>query len=114
MRILVVGVGQTGARVLRQLQKNPDLIVVTLDARQEPFALREGLIDRVDIQEALTPLTLEYVLAEARPDLILLTTSTEDMGLGQAPGLDFLAQSLKEELAALSEVPVIEVARLGH
>ena len=113
MRILVVGAGRIGARVLRQLQKNPALTVLTLDPRPEPYALQEGIIDRVDIDEALTPLTLEYVLAQAEPDLVLLTTTTEDMGLGRAPGLDLLADALKEEVARLAEVPVIEVSRTG-
>jgi hypothetical protein len=73
--------------------------------------VQQGLIERVDIQEAFTPLTLEYVLEQARPDLILLTTTTEDMGLGVAPGLDILADALREEMAAICDLPVIEVAR---
>lgn len=113
MRVLVVGAGRVGARVLRQLQKNPELVVLVLDPRENPYALQEGIISKVDIREALTPLTLEHVVEQARPELILLTTTTEDLGLGKAPGLDILADSLKEEVAALSEVPVIEVARRG-
>lgn len=111
--ILVVGAGRTGARVLKQLQKNEELRVVTLDPQPEPFAVREGIIDSVDFVEALTPLSLDYVLAKAVPDLILLTTTTEDLGLGTAPGMDVLADALRQELAAVSKVPVIEVARSG-
>jgi hypothetical protein len=33
------------------------------------------------------------------------------MGMGTAPGLDILAEALREEIAALSEIPVIELAR---
>ncbi|MGW8319553.1 MAG: hypothetical protein ACWGPS_09930 [Candidatus Promineifilaceae bacterium] len=113
MRILVAGAGRAGARVLRQLKKNPALTVLTLDGRPQPFAVREGIIAQIDIPETLTPLTLPYVLEQAQPDLILLTTSTEDLGLGQAPGMDVLADSLREELSAISEVPLIEVARTG-
>lgn len=111
MRILVVGAGRAGTQVLRQLQKNPSLTVITNDARQEPFAVQEGVISEVDIQETLTPLTLEYVLAQARPDLILLTSASEDFGLGTAPGVDVMVDSLKRELASMSSVPLIEVAR---
>jgi hypothetical protein len=39
---------------------------------------------------------------------------TEDMGLGAPPGMDILAEALREELAALSRVPIIEVARGGR
>ena len=113
MRILVVGAGRMGARVLQQLQKNPRLSIVTVDPRPEPLAVEKGIIAAVDIVEALTPLTLEYVLEQAQPDLILLTTTTEDLGLGKAPGLDILADALKEELAQLAQVPVVEVARKG-
>ena len=111
MRILVVGAGRVGAQVIRQLQKSPSLTLITCSPHQEPFAVQEGVISQVDIQETLTPLTLEYVLAKAKPDLILLTSAFEDYGLGTAPGVDVMVGSLKKELASISEVPLIEVAR---
>ncbi|HUF37478.1 MAG TPA: hypothetical protein VMN57_03055 [Anaerolineales bacterium] len=111
MRILIVGAGRGGARVIRQLQKNPNLTLLIVDPGDEPFAVREGIIERVDIKESVTPLNLEYVLEQARPDLMILTLTAEDMGLGTAPGLDILAEALRGEIAALSEVPVIEIAR---
>ena len=113
MRILVVGAGRIGVRVLQQLRKNPDITIITLDPREKPFAITEGILSSVDIDEPLTPLSLDYVLEETRPDLILLTTTTEDMGLGKAPGLDILAGALRDELAAIAKVPVVEVARTG-
>lgn len=111
MRILVVGAGRVGMRVLRQLKKNPDLTVLTMDPNERPLAVEEGLIPAVDLTETLTPLTMEYVLRKTSPDLILLTTASEDLGLGTAPGIDILADSLKRELAGMSPVPLIEVAR---
>jgi len=114
MRILVIGAGRTGAKVLKQLQKNPAFEILTADPRQVHHAVEEGIIEQVDINEVLTPLTLETVLEQARPDLVLLAMSTEDMGLGKAPGMEILADALKEELSALSRVPVIEVARERH
>jgi len=113
MRVLVVGAGRVGARVLAQLQKNATLEIITLDPRPRPYALEQGLIDRVDVAESLTPLTLEYVLAQTEPDLVLLAADSADMSLGKAPGMDILAESLREELAALSAVPLVEVARTG-
>ncbi|MBS1253654.1 MAG: hypothetical protein MAG451_02707 [Anaerolineales bacterium] len=111
MRILVIGAGVAGAQVLRQLQKNPNLTVLTVDPGEEPYAVQQGIIDAVDIHEAVTPLTLEHVLEQAQPDLVLLTMATEDMGLGQAPGIDLLIGALREEIAAIAGAPVIEVAR---
>jgi saccharopine dehydrogenase-like NADP-dependent oxidoreductase len=111
MRVLVIGAGRTGARVIRQLQKNPQIEIITADPRPQLYAVEEGLIEAVDIAETLTPLTLEHVLEKSRPDLVLLAMPTEDMGLGKAAGMDILAEALREEIAALAEVPVIEVVR---
>lgn len=111
MRILVVGAGHTGARVIRQLKKNPQVEFITVDPRPDSIAVEQGLIEAVDIQEGFTPLTLNYVLEQAKPDLILLAMATEDLGLGEAPGMEILADALREELAAASDIPLIEVAR---
>lgn len=111
MRVLVVGAGRTGSQVIRQLQKNPDLEIITVDGRDRPYAIEQGHIEAVDYKESLTPLTLEYVVEQARPDLILLTTTTEDLGLGQAPAMDLLADALSQELAAIADTPVVLVKR---
>jgi ketopantoate reductase len=111
MRVLVVGAGRTGARVIRQLRKNPDIEIVTADPHADSFAVTEGIIEAVDIREAFTPLTVDYVLEKAKPDLILLAMATEDLGLGTAPGIDILAGALRKEMASASDVPLIEVAR---
>ena len=111
MRILVVGAGRVGAYVLRQLQKNPSLTLITCDPHEEPFAVQKGIISKVDIQEALTPLNLTYVIEQANPDLILLTRTSADFGLGKVPGMDMMVESLKMELSSISKVPLIEVAR---
>ena len=110
MRVLVIGAGPTGAAVIQQLRKNPAIEVITADPRPELFAVAEGIIDQVDIAESFTPLTMAATLAQAQPDLVLITTQPEDMGLGKTPGVDMLAEALHEEIAALSPVPVIEVA----
>lgn len=111
MTILVVGAGKNGARVLRQLRRNPKLRILTLDPRENPYAIAAGLIDKVDFTEALTPLTLDVILKQARPDLVLLTSTSEDMGLGESAGIGMLADALRDELAMMADVPVIEVAR---
>ena len=93
------------------MKKNETLTVVTLDPIQDPFAVQQGVIEQVDIQESLTPLTFDFVMDRAKPDLILLTTTTEDLGLGKAPGIEILAESLRAELMDISDTPVIQVAR---
>lgn len=111
MRILVVGAGRIGAKVLEQLKKNPAVTVLTLDPRDNPYALEQGIIDAVDFRESLTPLNLKYVVEKAQPDLILLARATEDLGLGNALGMDVLAESLSHELTEICELPIIKVAR---
>ena len=110
MTILVVGAGKTGTEVLRQLFKNPNIRIITLDPRDRPFAVTQGILENVDIKESLTPLTIDSVIKEARPDLVLLTGTPEDMGLGEAAGIDVLSAALRDELATIADVPVIEVA----
>ncbi len=114
MRVLVVGAGRTGANVIRQLQKNPSVEIIVVDPRPDAYAVRHGVIPAVDILEAFTPLTLDYVLNQAKAELVLLATTSEDLGLGNAPGIDVLADALREELSANSEIPVITVARSGR
>ncbi len=111
MRVLVIGAGRTGARVIRQLRKNPAITIITADPRPHLFAVEEGIIEKVDICEALTPLTLDHVIQEARPDLILIAMPPEDMGLGTASGIDMLAHAMQDEIAAIADVPVIAVKR---
>ena len=111
MRVLVVGTGRVGGRVIRQLRKNPNIEIITVDPRADSYAVEENIIEAVDILEAFTPLTMDYVFAKAQPDLVLLATATEDMGLGLAPGIDILAAALRKEVASASEIPLIQVDR---
>ncbi len=112
MKVLICGAGENGAIVIQQLSKNKDIEIVTLDPRENPFALAEGIIEKVDVEENLTPLTLDFVIDKVRPDLILLTTELEDLGLGNVAGMDILSSSLRDELTSISPVPLIQVARL--
>ncbi len=82
-----------------------------MDAQEKPYAVEKGIINQIDIAEALTPLNLDHIIAQTQPDLILLTQATEDLGLGDAPGMGLMADALRDELVSISEVPMIEVAR---
>jgi hypothetical protein len=55
MKVLVVGARRTAARVIRQFRKNPDIEIVTVDARADSFAVESGVIEAVDILEGFTP-----------------------------------------------------------
>lgn len=111
MRVLVVGAGRVGSKVLLQLRKNPAITVFTVDPREEPQAVQEGIIDVVDYRRELTPRELEDVISLVAPDLVLITTSGEDIGRTGIPGLDMLVEALRGELEATAEVPIIAVSR---
>jgi nucleoside-diphosphate-sugar epimerase len=114
MRVLVAGAGRIGTKILSQLKKNPDIEILTVDPRKYPFAVKEGVISKVDFHQALTSIALEHVIEKVNPDLVLVTTTTEDIGLGNAPGIDIFVESLREELASISRVPIIAVARINR
>ena len=48
MRVLVVGAGRVGARVILQLKKNSSLTVLTVDPRKRPYAVEQDVIESVD------------------------------------------------------------------
>ncbi|KON29376.1 hypothetical protein AC482_06620 [miscellaneous Crenarchaeota group-15 archaeon DG-45] len=111
MRVLVVGAGRVGSKVLLQLKKNPSIAVFTVDPREEPQAVSEGIIDIVDYRRELTPRDLEEVVRLVVPDLVLVTTSADDISRTGVPGLDMLVEALRGELEATADVPIIAVAR---
>jgi nucleoside-diphosphate-sugar epimerase len=114
MRVLVVGAGMVGARVLRQLKKNPRIEVVTIDPRDRPYAVEQGIIDDVDYHAELNTVELKETLSKVTPDLVLVTTSKEDMARTGVSGLEVLVTALRNELEATAEVPIIAVARIGE
>lgn len=112
MKILLYGAGRIGTRVLVQLQKSPALEVVVVDPRGDDCeAVERGVIKKVQREETLTPLNFDGIVAELQPDLILLATASEELGLGNSPGVDTFADAMRDEFEAASKVPVLEIAR---
>jgi nucleoside-diphosphate-sugar epimerase len=114
MRVLVVGAGMVGARVLKQLKKNPKIKVVTIDPRDTPYAVEQGIIEGVDYHVDLNTVEVMETVNNVRPDLVLVTTSKEDIARSGVSGLEVLVTGLRNELEATSEVPIIAVARIGE
>ena len=114
MRVLVVGAGMVGARVLKQLRKNSKIEVVTIDPRDAPYAVEQGIIGGVDYRLDLNTAEVMDTINQVRPDLVLVTTSKEDIARTGVSGLEVLVTGLRNELEATAEVPIIAVARIGE
>jgi hypothetical protein len=108
---LVIGAGKVGAKVLLQLKKNSKLELTTVDSRKKPFAVEEGIIDSVDYIAELTPIELKPLIERNAPDIVLVTTSREDISRSNVPGLEILVDSLRQELEITADVPIIAVHR---
>jgi FlaA1/EpsC-like NDP-sugar epimerase len=107
MRVWLIGAGSIGAATLRQLQKNPDMTVIVSDPSDNPLALQEGLIDKVDHMEVVNPVNINQLARRIRPDLILISPPEGGVGLGALEGGQALAQALNYEISTHSEYPVI-------
>jgi predicted dinucleotide-binding enzyme len=107
MRIWLIGAGQIGTAILRQLHKNPDITVVVSDPSPSPQAVQEGVIEKVDLVETVTPVSVNRLARRIRPDLILLSPPADDKNLSALEGGQAMAQALHYEISVTSEYPVI-------
>jgi Trk K+ transport system NAD-binding subunit len=111
MRVLVVGAGRVASKVLLQLKKNSSITVVTVDPRARPPAVEEGIIMDVDYRSELKLGELSDLIRNENPDIVLVTTSAEDISRTGVSGLDILVEALRSELEASANVPIIAVSR---
>lgn len=105
MRIWLIGAGQAGSAALRQLRKNDDIEVVVTAESEQPQAVRDGLLERVDYVETVTSLNINTIARRIRPDLILVDPAMTALK-GVSGGAVF-NQSMLEEMAASSDYPCI-------
>lgn len=68
----------------------------------------------MDYQVDLNTVEIKETLSKVRPDLVLVTTSKEDIARAGVSGLDVLVTRQSNELEATAEVPIIAVARIGE
>jgi predicted dinucleotide-utilizing enzyme len=111
MRVLVVGAGRVGAKVVLQLRKNPSIEIITVDPRERPPAVEQGVLESVEYRSELSLAGIKDILSRERVDLVLVTTSAEDIARTGVPGLILLVEALQEELEASINVPIIAVSR---
>ncbi len=107
MRIWLIGADQAGLEVLRQLKKNSNITVIVSDASEQPKAVTEKVIAKVDYVEAVTPFTINALARRVRPDLILIDPGAEQRSYGRMAGGMAFSDALTNEVVAASEYPCL-------
>jgi hypothetical protein len=107
MRVWLIGADKVGMEVLEQLAKNSDVEVVVSAQTDQPRAVREGLIAKVDFVERVTPANVNQLARRMRPDLILIDSAAGDPTLGRVTGGAALVDALNYEIAAASDYPCL-------
>src|SRR5687767_10020683 len=105
MRIWLIGAGKAGGAVLRQLRKNEDLEVIVTASTDQPDAVKDGILGKVDYVETVTSLNINALARRIRPDLILVDPTIS--ALSRVAGGAVFNQSMMEEMAASSDYPCI-------
>ncbi|MFQ5910224.1 MAG: hypothetical protein ACE5IJ_05820 [Thermoplasmata archaeon] len=111
MRVLVVGAGELGGRVVKQLRKNSGIVVLVADYRDRPSAVERGIIDKVDILEHITPMNIVEVVKGCEPDIIFLARKAKDWGHGDTVMAAQFIAGLEKQLSEF-HVPVIPVSSI--
>ena len=108
MRVLVIGAERLGIKVMKQLKKVEGLEMVVAERRDQPLAVEEGVIEKVDIVAHVTAMNFEDVLAKTSPDLVVLARTVEDWDKADTPmGSEYVA-GMERELTKF-DVPVLPV-----
>ena len=107
MRIWMIGADKLAIEALYQLRKRRNADVTISATSETPLALREGLIDKVDYIETVTPLNINQLARRIRPDLILIDPTSGERSYGHVVGGMALSDALTYEIATSSDYPCL-------
>ena len=111
MRALVVGGGELGVRVIKQLRKNSKIEIIVADYREDCIAVQTGVIEKVDVFEHLTPLNIGACCDDTEPDIVFLCREAKDWGHHDTVMATQFVAGMEKELASY-HIPVIPVSSL--
>ena len=111
VKALVVGAGDLGIRVIKQLRKNPGISFVVADYRDNPSAVQKGVIDKVDILEHITPMNIIDIVEACECDIIFLARKAKDWGHGNTIMATQFIAGLERQLSKF-HIPVIPVSSI--
>jgi hypothetical protein len=106
MRIWLIGADQIGTDALRQLRKNANIEVVVSDPTEQPKAVMDKVIAKVDYVETVSPININTLARRVRPDLILIDPGADKRNLRLSGGMAF-SDAINTEIAAASEYPCL-------
>lgn len=106
MRIWLIGAGQAGTEALRQLQKNDEIDVIVTSDSDQPQAVKEEVIAKVDYVETVTAVNMNALARRIRPDLILVDPAVLNV-LSRVSGGAAFNQAMLEEMVVSSDFPCI-------
>ena len=108
MRVLVIGAGKLGMNVIAQLRKNPEIEVYVADGRDEPEAVKRGVVEKLDVNIQVTALNFQEIVRDINPDLVLLSRTVEDWGQeDNLMGMEYV-RSMEREICTFN-VPVLPI-----
>lgn len=107
MRVWLIGADRHAIEALQQLKKNRNISVTISATSVTPRAVKDGIIDKVDFVETVTPLNINQLARRVRPDLILIDPTSGERSYGHVVGGMALSDALTYEIAASSEYPCL-------
>jgi hypothetical protein len=106
MRIWLIGAAQAGTDALRQLKKNAEVEVIVSDPTEQPKAVQDRVIFKVDYVETVSPININQLARRIRPDLILIDPGADKRNLRLSGGMAF-SDAINTEIAAASDYPCL-------
>ncbi|HUU07426.1 MAG TPA: hypothetical protein VMW88_03350 [Thermoplasmata archaeon] len=85
VRVLVVGAEKLGVQVIKQLKKRDDVEILVADVHENPAAVTQGVIEKVDILAHVTAMNFEEIVGRVKPDFVVLARTISDWQKSDVP-----------------------------
>ena len=107
MRIWLIGADDRAIRAIRQLRKNREVTLFVSSPVEEPKAVREGYLERVDFVERVNHVNVNELARRIHPDLILVDPSAAARDYARVAGGTALSDELIRAIANAAECPCL-------
>jgi hypothetical protein len=107
MRIWLIGAEQAGCNAIVQLRKNANIELIVSAAVENPKAVKDGLLRKVDHVEYVTAMNINTLARRIRPDLILVDSGADKRTMSHVTGGVAFAEALYQEMMASSDYPCL-------